>query len=290
MAPGPKSTQSPDRRRKPRFDVEGVRGGVRLPMDARVVDLSLDGFGVETDRWLQVGRRYTVSLPADDGIIRLSGTVAWCRLARTVKLDDGERAPVYKAGIEFHELDGVEVEHIESLLTLSASSRSDGTGPSVRIGLGEPVSGRFRSRREEAVNVAFEHTFSVRKISLSGLLIEADLLPDIDAQFEIALEIDHELLEATVRVASIERTPGKEGAEEARIGLEFVELDAEQRRRLRELVQREMASSSARYFGNPDTGVYHLASCRHAVASSLPFRTRRQAEAADLRPAGCCGP
>ncbi|HUP42661.1 MAG TPA: PilZ domain-containing protein [Thermoanaerobaculia bacterium] len=271
--------RKPERRQKARFDVEGLQGGLRLPMDARVVDLSVDGIGVETDRWLQVGRSYTVSLPMEEGTLRLPGAVAWCVLARTVKNAKGESAPLYKAGIQFQEPDAAGVKQIERLLAKTA-----------RVGFEDPMRGRFRYRQEAAVNVVLEDAFTVLKLSLTGMLVEADLLPELETRYQVALHVGDEVLEATTRVAFVDRDPGFEGGSGARIGLEFVDLEPAQRRLLSELVGSEIGSSSARFVGNPKTSIYHRPACRYAAACTLPFRSRRQAEAAGLRPGGCCLP
>lgn len=273
------SRRHTERREEIRFDVEGLQGGLRLPMDARVVDLSSGGLGVETDRWLQVGRRYTVSLPTrEDGkTLRVPGRVAWCTLARTERNSAGEVAPIYKAGIQFHEPDPATVEAIESLLSRAA-----------RVGMENRTHGRFRYRREAALDVEFEHAFTVRTLSLTGMLVDADVLLGLEERFQVALHVDDEVLEVTTRVAYTDRSRGLGSEPTSRIGLEFVDLDAAQRKLLGEIVRRRVASSTASFVGNPTTSVFHRPSCRHAVACTASFRTRRQAEAAGFRPGSCC--
>jgi Tfp pilus assembly protein PilZ len=271
---GPRKSE---RRQKIRFDVEGLQGGLRLPMDARVVDLSVDGLGVETDRWLQVGRSYTVSLPTGETTLRIPGRVAWCVLARTKKNAEGEAAPLYKAGIQFQEPDGAAVEQIESLLSRAAT-----------VGFVDPMRGRFRHRGETPVAVDFEDAFTVLKLSLTGMLVEAGLLPDLEACFRIALHIGEEVLEATTRVAYVDRPAGSEGESSSRIGLEFVDLEPAQRKLLSKIVRSGTASSSACFVGNPDTSIFHRPDCRYAAACTVSLRSRRHAEAEGFRPGGCC--
>lgn len=278
------SPKKSERRHKVRFDVEGLQGGVKLPSDARVVDLGFGGLGVETDRWLQVGRGYTVSLPTDRAPLRIQGTVAWCRLARTAKNAAGETAPVYKAGIQFQDPDPTTLETIETLLSSSA-----------RVGSEDPIRGRFRYRREESVDVQLGHPFEVRKLSLTGMLVEAGFFPAPDERFHISLDLGPHPdggaleLEVTARVAYVDRAlSDDEGDPTARIGLEFVDLDGEQKRLLRSVIRSEVASSSAPFVGSPETGVYHRADCHHAPGCSTAYATRRKAAIAGLRAGSCC--
>lgn len=266
-----------ERRHKVRFDVEGLHGGVRLPSDARIVDLGFGGLGVETDRWLQVGRGYTVSLPTGRTPLRVQGTVAWCRLAGTAKNAAGESAPVYKAGIQFRDPEPATIDAIETLLSSSA-----------RVGSEDTIRGRFRYRREESVDVELGHPFVVRKLSLTGMLVEAGFLPAAEERFRVSLDLGDEVLDVTVRVAYVDRVMGDDGDPAARIGAEFLDLDSGGKKLLRGVIRSEVASSSAPFVGSPETGIYHRADCRHAAACNTTYASRRSAESAGLRAGSCC--
>jgi Tfp pilus assembly protein PilZ len=272
------SQKKSERRQRVRFDVEGLHGGVRLPSDARIVDLGFGGLGVETDRWLQVGRGYMVSLPTDRVPLRVQGTVAWCRLARTAKNRAGESAPVYKAGIEFQDPDPATIDAIERLL--SSSARVDGSEDTLR--------GRFRYRREDSVDVELGHPFIVRKLSLTGMLVEAGFHPAAEERFRLAIDLGEQVLDVNARVAYVDRALDDEGGHAARIGIEFLDLDGDQKRLLRSVIRSEVASSSAPFVGSPETGIYHRSDCRHAAACSATYETRRKAERAGLRAGSCC--
>lgn len=273
------SPKKSERRHKVRFDVEGLQGGVRLPADARIVDLGFGGLGVETDRWLQVGRGYTVNLPTGGTALRVLGTVAWCRLARTVKNRQGESTPLYKAGIEFRDPDPATVDALESLLSSSA-----------RVGMEQDqLRGHFRHRRDEAIDVELGHPFTVRKLSLTGMLVEAGFVPSPEERFRIELRVGDKELEAMVRVAYVEPDTGADEPPSARIGLELLDLDGERKKVLREIIRSEVASStSVPFAGSPETGVYHRASCHHAPGCTTAYESRRAAEAAGLRAGSCC--
>ena len=62
-------------------------------------DRSVTGLGVETNTWLQVGRRYDLRVRGRNGSFRATARVAWCRLIATRRSGD-EVLPIYRAGLE----------------------------------------------------------------------------------------------------------------------------------------------------------------------------------------------
>ena len=68
-------------------------------MTARLVDLGPAGAHIETEQALRVGAPYAFTLEVAGARRRLRGRVRWCRLVGTRSQGDGDRTPVYRAGI-----------------------------------------------------------------------------------------------------------------------------------------------------------------------------------------------
>ncbi len=68
-------------------------------MTARVLDLGPAGAHIETGSPLRVGAQYAFTLELSGSSRRLRGRVRWCRLVATRTAAEGERRPVYRAGI-----------------------------------------------------------------------------------------------------------------------------------------------------------------------------------------------
>jgi len=68
-----------------------------------VEDISLDGIRVTTHRGLAPDSECWVRVWHEAGGVRLKGTVAWCVLGASNPTGETERAPVYTAGIRFHD-------------------------------------------------------------------------------------------------------------------------------------------------------------------------------------------
>lgn len=86
-----------DRRQAPRFRVQPARlRGHSL--EARLVDFSRTGLGLETHAGLRIGATYRFRLFGGRGRA-VAATVRWCRLRRLDRRANGDVAPVYRAGL-----------------------------------------------------------------------------------------------------------------------------------------------------------------------------------------------
>lgn len=221
-----------DKRRNPRYEVQGLDGRLRYNTDARVLNLSVDGMALETPAWLHVGKVYQLKLGSGDDLLDLEGTVVWCHLVGNRQRRDGSTGTVYQAGLRFGETLSDQARRILNFV------RRAGV-----VGVASRVFGRFKVRREEAVDVAFEHAFEVSRLSLSGMLLEADLLPEVGSRFSLEIETRLGLLTPLVVVRHVESAAGIEGAPTQRIGVEFHRLSDEDRELLERLIDAQIGTS-----------------------------------------------
>jgi len=222
---------SQERRRSPRFDVSGVQGTFQFTLDMTVVNLSVSGMAVETNHRLTVGRRYLFKV-YDGGIqVSLPGTVAWCVLGRTKRDEGGSVRPVYRAGIQFDE---VLTEQARTLLDLIEAKAV--IEPQARL------FGRFAVRSGDAIHVDAREEFLVRRLSASGMLVEAPFVPEVGTTVAIDMELGGKRLAGSGRAVYV-RPLADEGDEEekAEIGLEFIELSPEGRRALESFISGRLA-------------------------------------------------
>jgi hypothetical protein len=267
-----------DRRERRRLQLEGVTGRLQVAPDATIFDVSLGGLAVETSAWLGIGRAYQVRLAHGDQAVDLSGRVVWCRLVRTERLPEGETRPMYRAGIRFEPGD----ESFRALTDLIAETAVVDVPPR--------MTGRFRVRREESVNVTFEREFRVVSLSRSQMGLEADLLLEVGARYDLELpgESPEESVPATVRVTGLSQATDDAGAPTFHIQAEILKLDEAAREALERIIRREV--DTAAFLGNAATGVFHRPDCPRAEGAESRFSSRRAAQDAGFRPGGCCSP
>ena len=69
-------------------------------LNARLVDLSAVGAGIETSEPPRIGSEVQCELESEQTSALIPGEVRWCRLDGTTS-DGGDVVPVYRAGIHF---------------------------------------------------------------------------------------------------------------------------------------------------------------------------------------------
>ena len=90
-----------ERRRYGRFPVSGIHGSLKRTGDVTLLDLSRNGISFETSNPITVGEHYFLELRYGDARVSLEVRVRWCTLRGTVRDDEGEEQPIYKAGAGF---------------------------------------------------------------------------------------------------------------------------------------------------------------------------------------------
>ncbi len=215
-----------ERRACERHLVEGVQGIFLSNIDARVVNLSLDGIAVETNHYLQVGREYALKLNRGDENIPLRGSVVWCSLVRTTKDEKLEVLPVYRAGI-----------HFEQALSGPATNLHQFIEENAVISLEKRLFGRFKTKSDESADVQYEARFVVRQLSQSGMQIQTDVLPAVDSSVELEMILDSKLFQAAGRIVHAQQRK-RQGEQRLRVevGIEFPKLSVAAQRTLDEFI------------------------------------------------------
>jgi hypothetical protein len=216
------SSDSAGRRRHRRYEVVGLAGRLVVPMEVKVVNLSLGGMALETHDYLQFGRRYSVNLDNGGRRLTLEASVAWCKLKSTRRNELGEVVPVYRAGLRFQALNDERLQQLWEVIRSHAV-----------VELEESVFGRFSLELPRVVELDSDYRFAVRRLSLSGMLIETDFVPELESRLPLEVLLPGRPWEALVRVASIPSLGRRSSGELAQVGLEFWDLDTESRRTLK---------------------------------------------------------
>lgn len=216
------SSEPAGRRRHRRYEVAGLGGRLVVPMEVRVVNLSLGGMSLETNDYLQFGRSYSVNLDHNGHRVTLVATVAWCKLRHTKKNPSGDVVPVFRAGLRFQVLSGERLHELWQIIRDHAVVEVD-----------DSVFGRFAPEQPQVVELDSDYKFSVRKLSLSGMLIETDFVPELEARLPLEVLLPDSPIEALARVASVPNLGQRARGEPTQIGVEFCGLDSQRRSELR---------------------------------------------------------
>jgi hypothetical protein len=182
---------------------------------------------LETHDYLRFGRQYSVNLDHEGRRVSLVATVAWCKLRGTRKQSSGEVAPIYRAGLRFQVLSGERLQELWEIIRGHAVVEVD-----------DSVFGRFEPEQPRVVELDSEYRFSVRKLSLSGMLIETDFVPGLESLLPLEVLLPESRWEAVVRVASVPNLGRRSIGEPIHVGVEFCGLDRHSRSQLRSYLER----------------------------------------------------
>ena len=219
-------------RRHRRFDIPGVFGNLRTSIKLEIMDISAGGMRVSTSQYLVVGKSYPLTLQLDDNRFPVSAQVKWCVLSGSQKLADGEFTSTYIAGIAFENLPSGCGDGLMGFLETCIELEID-TG----------MFGQFQVSDSHSVVADLDFEFSVKRISLTGMLIESEFAPLVDVTFDMKLELTSEILNTKGRVVYVKKS--ERNAQLTELGVEFVDLDEKQTSILRNYVETEFVTQDA---------------------------------------------
>jgi hypothetical protein len=219
-----------ERRRHPRHQVNDVEGTLHFSSGAKIINMSLTGMAVETDTQMRVGRSYSLTLKhGADFVLRLSGAVVWCHLRGIRKTDGGETKSVYHAGFRF-----------EDVLTEKAQELTRFLEATAIIALDTRISGRFKLKLTEPVDLDTEYPFVVKTISASGLLLETETTPPEGTIFDMEVRLHGVVLETRGRIVHTREVTDPKKGRVTQIGVEFVESAEAERRAIEDFIAQQL--------------------------------------------------
>ncbi len=196
-----------------------------LPLDVRVVDMSLTGLRIESPLALGASGRYNLTLRREQEMIQLHTDLQWCRLARTEPDAMGEPAPVYEVGFDFSEELSQKARELLGFLqhnVVIELERRDAFGY-CRMAHEDPEGARYQE-------------FMVKQLSFSGMLIETWPMPEVDAVYEMELHLDRLELSTVGKVIHAQSVSRADGESIYEAGIAFLELEPEVQQALEEMV------------------------------------------------------
>jgi hypothetical protein len=224
---------SDERRRSTRYDIHDATGSFTLAGQFRLIDISVNGLGLEGNLRLQKGQAYRGRVEWAGRTIQVRGRVAWTRLVGTAKGDGGDVLPVYQAGIEL-ELPITEPHgELRHLIEAATSFRR-----------GDRLFGRYRAT-DDATEVALDAEITIRKVSQTGMQIESPTAVEIGTVIPFDLTFGAHLFQVLGRVVTCEAQHEADAEEPTSyvVGVEFEGLEEDARRTLADVVK-HLADSS----------------------------------------------
>jgi hypothetical protein len=227
-----------NRRRYKRYkvDVMEMSSKVVLAKSLKILDISIDGICLKTEKRLDVGAEYTLQIEGKGKVLTVKGTVAWALLSGSWVDSYGNVIPEYKSGMKFRD---ASKEKINEIVTFIEEHKRDidklvdlyspsGRRLYVRISIEDP--------KKAVLN--YQVSYKVKSISLGGMLIESEHPLEIESRFpmEIKTLSENSYIKFLGRIASCLLIKDKD-IEFYDIGIEFIEMSERDREILVELIR-----------------------------------------------------
>lgn len=213
-----------EKRKSPRFVVEGVEGTLMFTTHVDILNISISGVALKAHRRLEIGREYTLKLEYKEKTVSVDGVVVWSVLSELTNGPHAEKVPVYKAGMRFTD---VISEKMTRLLEFIEGHK---------LSQDERLNIRFTIKTPDKAILDGPHNYGVKNMSISGMLIETDMRFDVDARYpmEITLEGDR-TIKVLGRVVSCLEVNDRAPKHYA-VGIEFIKISDEDKKKLKEFV------------------------------------------------------
>src|SRR3990172_10537841 len=205
-----------EHRRNKRFIVDGmdINGKMMFATEVKILNISIGGVSLKADRRLDIGNEYTLKIDDKGRVIAVKGVVVWSSICENREGPHGDRIPIYSAGMKFT---NVLSDKVLELINFIEGHTKDGE---------HRLSGlRFNIKAPEKAILNFPEDYRVKKISLTGMLIESAQSLETESRFpmEICLPEDEKPIRFLGRVASClviaDAVP-----DQCDIGIEFMEM------------------------------------------------------------------
>jgi hypothetical protein len=226
-----------NRRKHKRYkvDVMEINGKMVLAKNVKILDISIGGVCLQTEKSLNVGGEYILKIEGKGKVLTVKGTVAWALLSGSSVDSHGNIIPMYKAGMKFIDASNEKINEIVNFIEdhkRDVDKQVDLQRPSgdrlyVRICIEDP---------EKAV-LNYHESYKVKSLSLGGMLIESGHSLEIESKLPVEMILNEEIsIKLLGRIIHCLLVKDKD-IEHYDIGIEFIEISEKDREILGEFIR-----------------------------------------------------
>lgn len=224
--------ESRNRRRHKRFKVEGaeVNGEMLFTKEVNVLDMSMSGIALQTDRQLKIGREYLLNLQNEDKIISVKAIVVRSVLSESRTDISGDVIPLYIIGMQFTNISDEKINEIIQFI----DNHKTGDQPKIKTNgkMEQRKCNRFPVNVDGKTILNFQELYTVKVISLNGMLIDSSHFLKIEDKLHMKIHLPQDkMIDFIGRVASCSE---KDEGDQKRydIGIEFIQMSEEHKEAL----------------------------------------------------------
>ena len=230
-----------ERRHHKRYsvDIMTIRGGIPFADNVKILDISLSGVLLETDRRPDIGNRYILTMESEGSVLTVQGTVVRSTLNKINKDPKENIVPTYNAGLHFTKLSNGKIIEIAKFVNdhfledqkqkvrFAYMYKSDNPKLYMRFFVEDPK--RISSHDPQTYYV-------IKNINIGGMLIESEQEIDIDQTLIMEITLpDKKVISFLGRVLScIFSEDISSGMHE--IGIGFIDISDENKATLNDYI------------------------------------------------------
>jgi len=175
-----------------------------------------------TDKRLIIGNEYALKIQGKDTLLTVKGTVMWSFLRESIADSLGNVIPIFKTGLKFIDLSNEKEREIRKFIETHKKE------PDEKIDVyslsGNRLFVRFRLKEADKATVQEQNDYTVKNISLSGLLIESNHALELKDTINMHMTLqNNQTISFVGRVVTCTMIKHEE-AESYDVGIEFVEV------------------------------------------------------------------
>ncbi len=193
----------------------------------KILDISLGGVSLKTDKKLEPGREYQITLGDGKKSIDMKGVIVRSEVCGTETRANGEKVSLYATGMRF---DGTQTDKLSLFLHAVDQKKKKVKAPLVAAE--RRLSVRFQIDGPGVNMLSAPSAFKVKTISMSGMLIETDQPLEIGRCIPMGVALWDDPLNIVGRVVMC-RIKADGGRTFHDIGVEFMQLTEKDKKALK---------------------------------------------------------
>jgi hypothetical protein len=225
-----------NRRQYERYKVEAIEisGKMVLAKSVKIIDISIGGVCLQTEKRLNVGSEYTLKMEGKGRVLTVKGFVAWALLSGSSADSVGNIIPLYTAGMKFIDASG---EKMTEIVNFIEDHKKD---VDKRVDLYKPSGSRLYARicieDPEKAELNYHGSYKVKDISLGGMLIESEHLLEIESILPMEVILNEEIsIKFSGRIINFLLVKDKD-IEHYEIRVEFIQMSEMDKKILAEFI------------------------------------------------------
>ena len=225
-----------ERRRHKRYsvDFQDIHGKILFSRNIQILNISVGGVSFTIDKSLNIGGIYVLRIESRGRALHLRGTIVWSKLSKERK-QNGKTILMYTAGMKFLSLAADRMNEIETFINENVIDyqRSEEFSPAMT---GVRIHVRFHIKDPDKATISCDEEFSVKKISMSGMLIDSHYIFQSNDSVPMAMTLlEGQDIAFWARIVSCNEIKDTE-PKRYQVGIEFVDMSDTDRRKLRSLI------------------------------------------------------